>query len=525
MPLKVLAVVDKQDTALDRLAKGVEKYHDNLDYGVVAVHPKRPDDMQLKTFEMLAKDSQIIDFQYYKTALMLLDRFPWLKDKKKVLSHYNPYAVKEQEWDDFDLVVGCNETIRRSLMKRMHNPDDRLWFIPLAVDLDFWQYKPEFEPNKNVIMVANRIEGKKGIKEVAIACSNLGLNLVLVGSISDQAYFQEVMDSRSIEFHYQISDEDLRRLYYRSTLHICNSVDNFESGTLPILEAMACGVPVLTRSVGHVPDLDNGENLAIYQGDPEDVTSLQKAIEAALASDLISMRDKAWNTVRNYNNERRAYKYQKLYRQLMGPQTPVSVIMPIYDKPEVIKKSLEAVAAQDYPNLELVICDDNIKSNKEVVDDFKKDVSFPVRYINCAKGSDDYGLARCRNMGAIEATGDILVFDDQRMVMEPSAVSEFAKYTATKDWLYGNKGYKKDWVENFSCVLRDDFIQAGMFNERMDAYGGLSQETRMRIRKQGFKTTYVDSAKATPTGKSGNRTRKKDELVSMKNRLFKMGLN
>ena len=41
--LKVLCVVDKEGTALDRLAKGVAKYHENIDYNVVSVHPKRPD--------------------------------------------------------------------------------------------------------------------------------------------------------------------------------------------------------------------------------------------------------------------------------------------------------------------------------------------------------------------------------------------------------------------------------------------------------------------------------------------------
>lgn len=60
--LKVLAVVDKTGTALDRLAKGVVQYHSNLDYSVVDVHPKRPDDSQLARFEELAREADIIDF-------------------------------------------------------------------------------------------------------------------------------------------------------------------------------------------------------------------------------------------------------------------------------------------------------------------------------------------------------------------------------------------------------------------------------------------------------------------------------
>ena len=56
------------------------------------------------------------------------------------------------------------------------------------------------------------------------------------------------------------------------------------------------------------------------------------------------------------------------------------------------------------------------------------------------------------------------------------------------------------------------------------AYGGLSQETRNRFKAQGNKTQYIESAKAIPTGKSSNRNRKKQDIIKMKNRLFKMEL-
>jgi len=42
-------------------------------------------------------------------------------------------------------------------------------------------------------MVANRIESKKGILQVAIACADLGLTFVLVGAISDMGYMQAIM--------------------------------------------------------------------------------------------------------------------------------------------------------------------------------------------------------------------------------------------------------------------------------------------------------------------------------------------
>ena len=108
--------------------------------------------------------------------------------------------------------------------------------------------------------------------------------------------------------------------------------------------------------------------------------------------------------------------------------------------------------------------------------------------------------------------------------MQPGAIMAFASNLVPKTWLYGNKGAKKEFVENFSCVSRTDFVECGMFNERINLYGGQSQEIRSRIRAQGFRTQYIEDAKATPNGKSRNKYTKRKEIIRMKNLLWKVGL-
>jgi hypothetical protein len=433
------------------------------------------------------------------------------------------------------MVIGNNKYIVGELEKITTAP---LEYVPLTIDTDFWQYNTEFVPNQNVIMVANRIESKKGVLEVALACKQLNLHLQLVGAISDGEYFRQVIETGVVRFHEQISDEDLRALYYKSTVHVCNSVDGFESGTLPILEAMLCGVPVITRNIGHVPELNNGENMVINDHENTDVEHLSNLIHTLMADKkkLLDVRDKAWNTAKARSNERRAYLMQKHYRQVLFPDTmTVSVIMPVYDNPEVIRKAIDAVSKQTYKNIELIIPDDSLGDEiRQTVEEVAHYVNFPVRYmktakyvadINNPKGYKDYGLARARNMATIEATGELLVFLDQRNIMEENCVEEFVKYAKPRYWLFGDKGANKtSFVENLSCVYRYDFITSGMFNERMDKYGGLSQETRLRVRVQGINTEYVKSAKAVALGKSSNRNKKRHDILRMKTRLWKMNL-
>lgn len=533
--LKVICVVDKEGTALDRLAKGVKLYNTNLNYKVIAVHPKRPDASQLAEFEKEAIDADIIDAQYFRTIEKLRTIFPWLKDKKTILTHNNPYSIEESDWNTYSKVVANNKTIYKRLSQITNAP---LEYIPITLDAEFWTFNDNWEPNTNVIMVANRIESKKGVLPVALACKSLGINLQLVGAVSDQEYFLKVLETGVVRFHEQITDEKLKELYYKSSLHICNSVDNFESGTMPILEAMLCGVPVITRNIGHVPELDSGENMIIHKGSPEDVEAIATLIHDTLADKkkLVDLRDNGWNTAKSRSNERRAYMYQKLYRETLYPdQTAVSVVMPICGKPEIVRKCLDAVAKQTYKNIELVVCDDGTDAdNEKIVKDFSQYVQFPVRYIRTAnytidaehlKGHKDYGLARARNIGTIESTGDIMVYVDQRQVPEENAVEEFIKYAKPRYWLYGNKGAEnRPFVENFSCVYRDDVIRFGLFSERGTEYGFQSQYVRALIRNQGMKTEYCKSVRAVATGKSSNRSRKRQEILHSKNKLFKMNL-
>ena len=92
--IRVVSVVDKVNTAIHRLSTGLTPYFGNIEYHVVDVHPKRPDPQQLKRFTELAKTADLMDYQYFRTADMLRQYFPWLKSKPSILTHHNPYSLK-----------------------------------------------------------------------------------------------------------------------------------------------------------------------------------------------------------------------------------------------------------------------------------------------------------------------------------------------------------------------------------------------------------------------------------------------
>lgn len=533
--LKVVCLVDKVNTALWRLAKVVEPFHKNIDYVVLDCHPKRPSPEQLRRVEQECRTADVIDSQYYKTSEKLREMYPWLKDIPTVLTANNPYFINESDWNGYQAVIGNNKSITADLREITQA---RVEHIPIVVDPFYWQFNDDYKFNRSVIMVANRIESKKGILPVALACKKLGIKMHLVGAISQPDYFKEVIDTGVVHFSQEVSDDDLRKLYYQAGVHICNSVDGFESGTMPILESIFCGVPVITREVGHVKDFADS-SIIMNDHDPEDVDHIANLIQdffslggsgatngenyslQEVPPKVNDMRQKAWYSIKHMNPERRAFMYQKIYREILD-DTPVSVIVPIAGKESVTRENLAAISNQTHQNIEVIVVDDGEEDQEQNIKDFAATVAMPVRYLRL--GGKGYHLAKARNKAAIEATSDILIFVDQRMILDSDCIKKFMENLKPNTWLYGNKGAKKDFVENLSCIYRDDFVKFGMFNERINLYGGLSQEARSRARKQGINIEYVESAKAKPLGKSSNRRLKKYEILQMKNLLFKIQL-
>ena len=109
-------------------------------------------------------------------------------------------------------------------------------------------------------------------------------------------------------------------------------------------------------------------------------------------------------------------------------------------------------------------------------------------YVN-TYDTEHYGLAKARNMGVMEALGSILLFLDDRFTLQSGALEQIAQCPDNK-WMWGRKmskgiaSTKRAFIENFSLIKKRDFVNGGMFNERMNVYGGLSQITREQYDKK-----------------------------------------
>lgn len=143
--------------------------------------------------------------------------------------------------------------------------------------------------------------------------------LVIVGGFSEQGPLGRMaarlgMEER-IRFTGWVPDADLVALYHLASVLVHLSL--YEGFGLPILEAMAAGLPVITANIGAMREVAAGSARLVH---PLDVHEVADALERVLVDD--SMRRRMIEAGRRRANElswkRSAAETARVYRQVLG---------------------------------------------------------------------------------------------------------------------------------------------------------------------------------------------------------------
>jgi glycosyltransferase involved in cell wall biosynthesis len=100
-----------------------------------------------------------------------------------------------------------------------------------------------------------------------------------------------------------------------------------------------------------------------------------------------------------------------------GDKPLVSVVLPTYDRPEMLAEAVESVAAQRYSAVELVVVDD---ASPTPIEPIVEDVAPADLDWRCLRHATNQGANTARNTGIDAVSGDIVAFidDDDRWLPE-----------------------------------------------------------------------------------------------------------
>lgn len=535
--MRILQVVDVHSWAIGQLARVIEKKNPHLWIKTIAIHPK--DYRNNPPFwndgflaEVKSFQPDVIHFHYWDVANSLskvIVETLGEKRPKMILTHHNQKNLLSHKWEYLDHIVCHTKKAQDILVK---SGFEKVTIIQHGIDIEKFRFNEEYDPENRMIGYVGRIVPWKHLVEILQSAKNIGTKVIGMGRVDKADYYAEVQKYKEcFDERFATPDEKQVQVYHEMAVYVGNSEDDIEEGPLGLIEAMACGIPVITTKAGEASDIikDRENGIIIEFNNQQNLEIALKAFFAMTPEQKNKMREEGWDTARKMSQEKMATEYEKMYYKIAFEKDLVSVIIPTFNRADTLKLMLEAHLAQTYRPIEVIVCDDNSQdedATRNMVFDFALEHrDLPIKYVDT--GFNGYGLAMARNMGILESSGYYLFFNDDRMVPERLAVEKMIKRLSSlkeKSAVWGDKGAgKRDFIENFFSVRKRHIVDAGMFNERINLYGGQSQELRARLKHQNFTLEYEPEAKAKPSFGT-RRNKRRYDIVKSKFILWKLGL-
>jgi glycosyltransferase involved in cell wall biosynthesis len=171
-------------------------------------------------------------------------------------------------------VLAVSEFTASELGNVLGVPREKIVVTPNAVDGVFAPDGPRAEGE--YALAVGTLEPRKNLARAIEAAARAGVELRVVGARGWGG-----VEARGGHVHWlgEISDEDLAAQYRGALSLVYPSL--YEGFGIPVLEAMACGTPVVTSKGGATEEVAGGAAVLV---DPLDVESIAEGIQDAIAS-------------------------------------------------------------------------------------------------------------------------------------------------------------------------------------------------------------------------------------------------
>jgi len=246
--------------------------------------------------EMMRSGPRLYHFLYGENDYRFTYLVPWRKQKKILATFHTPPAVfervmrKVQHLKYLDAAVVVSTTQLRALSSFLG--EDRVHFVPHGIDTSF--FVPggmQVDRRENACLcVGHHLRDFSMLCEVAsvLRKENASVKLLLVDKVffqdqnSDAAdyYVKRFRDLGNVDLCLGMEEDELLRAYQTMTVLILPLRDTTANNSL--LEAMACGLPIVVSDVGGIRDYLDDESAVLVP--PGDVRQMAESVLSLLDS-------------------------------------------------------------------------------------------------------------------------------------------------------------------------------------------------------------------------------------------------
>jgi len=168
------------------------------------------------------------------------------------------------------------------------------------------------EPRKNIsriILAFDKIK-KKGSEHKLLIAGEWGWNYKeILLTINRLGLKDEII------FTHYVTDEDMPFIYNGASVFVYPSL--YEGFGIPVLEAMACGVPVVTSCVSSLPEVAGEAAILI---DPRNIEEISNAIDKVLRNSGLAeqLKIRGMQRAAKFSNQKMALETMDVYRKVLS---------------------------------------------------------------------------------------------------------------------------------------------------------------------------------------------------------------
>ena len=228
-----------------------------------------------------------------------------------------------------DHIITVSECSRQDIIERLGVQADRITVIPQGVEQDKFVSCFSEPPDRcNTVPYVLSVAGSDPTKNIQSLITAFSLlpdevrthyQLILVGDLDKQGELVRLVKQKGIERHVVyagvVSDQQLIRYYQNAALFVFPSL--YEGFGLPVLEAMACGCPVVCSNTSSLPEVVGDAAVMV---DPLNVSALADAMCHVLTNSHIhqELRKAGIERSRQFSWEQTAMQTVALYERVVN---------------------------------------------------------------------------------------------------------------------------------------------------------------------------------------------------------------